>query len=97
MGRAGAAVGVRQLRRNVSAQDVMRVRARLTMSECYKRPKCVKYQARANQAVDVQFSEVLDCCYPLLVRAVYVLLQPPACVFEHLIYNGYGECRVIAL
>lgn len=67
------------------------------MSECYKRPKCVEHQARAHQTVDVQFSEVFHCCYSLLVGVVYVLLQSPAYVFEHLIYNGYGESRMIAL
>ena len=67
------------------------------MPECYKRPQCIEHHTRAHQTEDVQFSEVFHCRYSMLVRVVYILLQPPTNVFEDLIYNGYGESRMIAL
>jgi hypothetical protein len=86
-----------QLEYDVSAGDAIKVATRLTMSECYERPQRIEHQTRAHQTIDVQLSKVLDGCYTLLVRTVYVLFQPPTYVFENLIYNSYGESRMITL
>lgn len=67
------------------------------MSEGYKAPERVEHDARADQAVNIQFTKILHGRDALLVRLVDVRLQTATYVLEYLIYDGDCECRVVAL
>ena len=67
------------------------------MSKRHQRPQRVEHNTRAHEPVDIHLPQILDRRHPLLIQLVYIVLQAPPHVLQHLVDDADGELEMVAL